>query len=111
MVAVFALRLACGLLAGLWLLSPAEVNPRFFRVQFLTALGLEAVAAFFLREIATPELWGFLGAGLLLTFLGAIVWGVEGAPGGRSLTFLTVPFLAIALMLAVREVNADASAW
>ena len=45
MLAAFCLRLALGLLAGLLLLSPKQLHPRFFRTHFLTALGLMAVAA------------------------------------------------------------------
>jgi hypothetical protein len=82
MLALFCLRLASGLLAALLLLRPAEVNPRFFRVQFLTALGLMVVAAFFLREGADLYLWLTLGAGMGLCFLGSLVWSLDRAPGG-----------------------------
>ena len=56
MLAIFCLRLALGLIAALLLLSPAQVNPRFFRTHFLTTLGLTAVAtAFFVDlEMAFP---------------------------------------------------------
>lgn len=82
MLALFCLRLASGLLASLLLLRPTEVNPRFFRVQFLTALGLMVVAAFFLRAAADLVLWLALGAGMGLCFLGSLVWSLEKAPGG-----------------------------
>ena len=59
MVATFCLRLACGLVLALMVLVPAQVPPRFFRVQYLTALGLSAVAGFFLRELADVRLWHF----------------------------------------------------
>jgi len=111
MVAIFALRLACGLLACLWLLSPADVNPKFFRVQFLTALGLSVVAAFFLGETASAELWWSLGFAVGLAFLGSMVWHLEGAPGGRLLILLTAPVLALALVLASGELNPAADGW
>ena len=49
-LSVFALRLAAGMIACLLLLSPADVNPRFYRVHFLTALGLTGLAAVFVRD-------------------------------------------------------------
>ncbi len=82
MLALFCLRLADGLLACLLLLRPAQVNPRFFRVQFLTALGLSVVAAFFLRGSADLLTWIALGSGMGLCFLGSLVWSLERAPGG-----------------------------
>src|SRR2546423_1481204 len=45
MLATFSLRLACGLSGALLLLPAALVNPRFFRVQFWTILGLLVVPA------------------------------------------------------------------
>ena len=44
MLATFCVRLAVGLLAGLLLLSPKQLHPRFFRTHFLTVLGLLVVA-------------------------------------------------------------------
>jgi hypothetical protein len=82
MLALFCLRLAGGLLACLLLLRPAQVNPRFFRVQFLTALGLSVVAAFFLRATADLLTWVVLGSAMGLCFLGSLVWSLERAPGG-----------------------------
>ena len=38
MLSQFFLRLAFGMLAALLLLSPGQINPRFYRTQFLTAL-------------------------------------------------------------------------
>jgi hypothetical protein len=82
MLALFCLRLVFGLLASLLLLRPVQVNSRFFRVQFLTALGLTVVAAFFLRTNADVFTWLALGAAMVLCFLGSLVWSLEGAPGG-----------------------------
>src|SRR5262245_53077266 len=101
-LAVFCLRLAAGLVAALLLLPASRLNPRFFRAQFLTALGLLAAAAFLAREAAGPWLWAALAAGLVLCFLGSVVWMLEGAPGGRALAVLAVPPLAAALLLTAR---------
>jgi hypothetical protein len=109
MLAVFCLRLACGLTAALLLLSPAQVNPRFFRVHFLTALGLAAVAAMSLREHADSALALALAGALGLTFLGSVVWLLDGAPGGQTLIFLAAATLTASLWLA--EVSAGDARW
>jgi hypothetical protein len=100
LLATFALRLACGLVASLVLLSPAQVNPRFYRTHFLTALGLAAVALIFLADRADPWLWAALGGSLGLALLGSMAWMLEGAPGGRTLIVLTAATLALTLGLA-----------
>jgi hypothetical protein len=100
MLAVFCLRLACGMIACLLLLPPAQVNPRFFRTHFLTALALTVVAALFLREQERLVLWLALGAAMLCTFLGSVVWMLEGAPLGRTSIVLSVPALAAGLVLS-----------
>src|SRR5712691_5915187 len=99
MLALFCLRLACGLVASLLLFSPVPVNPRFYRAHFLIVLGLAAVATLFLWQSATVELRGVLCAGIMLAFLGSLVWSLEGAPGGRWLFVLTVAALIAALAL------------
>ncbi len=101
MLAVFCLRLACGLIASLALFPPRLVNPRFYRAHFLTALGLTAVAAFFGRDQPGVRLWGALAV-LVLAFAGSLVWSLEGAPGGRLLIGLTSLALAATLVLASR---------
>src|SRR5947209_6808308 len=97
MLGDFCLRLACGLVCSLLLLSPAQINPRFFRVHFLTVLCLTAVAAIFLREVADLWAWGALGAGSAFAFLGALSWSVDKAPGGQSLIVLTSLSVLVAL--------------
>src|SRR6266404_545200 len=111
MLAVFCLRLACGLVACLLLLSAAQVNPRFFRTQFLTALGLTVLAAVFLREAAGLWLWLALAAVAVLALLGSIVWALEGAPGGRALVVLTAAALTAALLLAGRQRGQAPAGW
>jgi hypothetical protein len=81
MLATFCLRLACGLAGALLLLSPAQVNPRFFRVQYLTILGLTVVSSVDLRHEAGPGLWAALGGTMALAFVESVLWSLEGAPG------------------------------
>jgi hypothetical protein len=100
MLATFCLRLACGLVAALLLLSPAQVNPRFYRVHFLTALALTALAALSLRDTADVTLWAALAGAALLAVLGSVVWSLEGAPAGRTLAVLDTLCLGGALALA-----------
>src|SRR5262245_49404264 len=101
MLVLFCLRLAVGLLACLLLLSPAQINPRFYRTHFLVALALAAVAAVFLdRETAGLALWVSLGAGLVLSLAGFFAWSLEGAPLGRTLIVATLVSLGAALGLA-----------
>jgi hypothetical protein len=97
MVAVFCLRLAVGLMAALALLSPAQVNSRFYRAHCWIALGLTIVAAVFAREMAGTALWFTLGAGVALAFLGSVIWALERAPGGRIVIVLTSLTLAVSL--------------
>src|SRR5581483_6109890 len=112
-LAVFCLRLACGMIAAVLVLSPDQVNPRFYRVQFLTALGLTALAAALLYDVAGPWLWAALGGSLVLTFLGSFAWSLNGAPGGRIAIPPTALALAATLGLAtVGQVPEDGSlAW
>ena len=109
MTPLFCLRLAWGMAAALLILSPVQVNPRFYRVQFQVTLGLAALAGVFLFQ--NPEadltLLGVLGAGLALSFLGSVVWSLEGAPGGRVVMVLNAVAFAAALALTARQVLAD----
>jgi hypothetical protein len=112
MFAIFCLRLACGLLGCLPLLSPAQVNPRFFRTHFLTALGLCVVALVLLHASASLALWLTLAAAIVLTFLGSIVWLLEGAPGSRWLLALALPAVLAALALTSAAQDAQTGlAW
>jgi hypothetical protein len=109
MIATFCLRLACGLVAALVVLPTGQVPPRFFRVQYLTSLGLLAVAAFFLREVADLRLWIVLGAALTLTFAGSVVWHVEGSPGQPIILVLANVALLAALFLGAQASRGDKS--
>jgi hypothetical protein len=99
MPAVFALRLAAGMLACLLILPRRQVHPRFYRTHFLTALGLACVAAAFAFGEASATALALLGAGIALAFAGSVVWSLEGAPAGLGLTALTVVALGGALWL------------
>ncbi|HEY7311663.1 MAG TPA: hypothetical protein VH643_20025 [Gemmataceae bacterium] len=103
MLAVFALRLAAGMIGCLLLLPPAIINPRFFRTHFLTALALAGVAVVCVREEAAWPLLTLLGTAMALSFFGSMVWGLEGAPGGRAFIVLTA--LALAAALGLHEAN------
>jgi hypothetical protein len=100
MTAIFLLRVAVGLVAGLALLSPTLVNPRFYRAQFWITFGLSLGAAMFAGDVAGPALWIAMGCAMLLAFAGSVVWSLEGAPGGRLLVALTAIALAASLGLA-----------
>jgi hypothetical protein len=97
MLATFCVRLALGLMASLFLLSPKRLHPRFFRTHCLTALGLLAVATF----AAWPDavLWQrtALATATVLAFLAAFSWTLDPAPGGWVLVVLTAVAAAIAL--------------
>src|SRR5262249_34669342 len=97
MLATFCLRLACGLIAALFLLAPTQVNPRFYRTHFLTAVALAAVALVFLWDTDDPLLWLALWAGLAVALLGSVAWMLEGAPGGRLWALLAAGAFAVAL--------------
>src|SRR5438105_774402 len=99
MLALFCLRLAAGLMASLLLLPAAQVNPRFYRVHFQTALALALGAVVLFYPSADGRLWLALG-GAATALLGSLVWAFEGAPGGRVLLALTTLLLTAALGLA-----------
>jgi hypothetical protein len=99
MLAVFCLRLACGMLACLLLLSPRATNPRYYRTHFLTALGLACAAFLLVRETTAWPVLGWILAGAILAFLGSLSWSLDGAPGGRVLIVVTASVLAVGLCL------------
>jgi hypothetical protein len=106
MLAMFCLRLAGGLIASLALFSSQEVNPRFYRVHFLTALGLIACVMVLTRD--RDGIWkGGLYGGAALAFAGSLVWSLERAPAGRWLIGLTALALAIALAGARLDRRSD----
>jgi hypothetical protein len=111
MAAIFCLRLACGLIAVLPILPAAVVPPRFFRVQFLVALGLLAVAAFFLRDTAELPFWLACTAVAGCCVAGSIVWHLDKAPGGQLLIWLTTPVMLACLILGGIAASAHETTW
>src|SRR5438046_2210242 len=99
MLAIFCLRLACGLIGSLLLFSPRLVNPRFYRAHFLIGLGVTAVAAVFAWSAADFWVMSVLSAALAFAFLGSVVWSLEGEPGGCWIIGATVVLLVSALCL------------
>src|SRR5215468_6845835 len=96
MLPLFCLRLALGLLVALLVLPSAVIHPRFYRTHFLTVLGLCCVALVpILKDGYDVPRALFVAAGL--SFLGAVVWSLEGAPGGRVLILLTIAALAVTM--------------
>lgn len=102
MLAVFCLRLALGVIAALLLLRPAQINPRFYRTHFLTALALVAGTLVLLWESPWP-LRAALSGALVLAFFGSASWSLEGHPGGRTLIGLTLLTLAACVWLLERQ--------
>jgi hypothetical protein len=99
MLAIFSLRLALGMLGSLFLLSPSQMHPRFFRTHFLTALGL-FVLALFLKwddQIARTVLICFV----ITAFVGSLAWVFEQTKAGWLV--LTVTVAALALWLEFSE--------
>jgi len=99
MLATFCARLALGLVAGLLLLSPRQLHPRFFRTHFLTALGLLVVATFAAWTDAGAWPRGLLAAATVLSLLGGLSWTLDPAPGGRTILVLVCTVLVAALWL------------
>lgn len=112
MIATFCLRLAWGLIVALTLLPAQYVPPRFFRVQYLTALGLLAVAAFFLAPVANWSVWLALAASVLGAFIGSVIWHLDNSPGHRWVLGFCVLALGAALVLGGQATRGDrASPW
>ena len=111
MVATFCLRLASGLLLMLPILSPGQIPPRFFRVHFLTALGLLVLAGIFMIEAADLAFWIVLALAGLACLGGSIVWHLDEAPGGVWINVATPILLAVCLVYGgmLRRGDADSA--
>jgi hypothetical protein len=107
MLPLFCIRLAAGLTGSLLLLSPSQVNPRFYRAHFLIALGLGAVALAFEWGSGGAGLLIVLAVGMALAFGGSLAWSLERAPFGRLIGALTAAVLAAALGLAESAARGD----
>lgn len=112
MAVTFCLRLAAGLILMLPILNPALIPPRFYRVHFLTALGLLAVVGILFFESATLGFWLTYAAAVLGCVIGSIIWHLDEAPGGRLSVLLTPIALTACLiqggMLQRPDGDADA---
>lgn len=104
-VCLFCVRLACGLMGSLLVLTPSQVNPRFYRVHFLIALGILAVPLVLGWRVLGAWEKVTLFSALTLAFFGSLVWSLEGAPAGRLLAVLTFVATIIALLLAERDLE------
>jgi hypothetical protein len=98
LLSAFALRLAAGMIACLLVLSPSQVNPRYFRTHFLTALGLGVVAYLFLPWGASWVLQGLMIAAMVVALCGSVSFGLENAPGGKVFAWLDAVLLFAALV-------------
>jgi hypothetical protein len=97
MLATFCARVALGMIACLGLLSPRQLHPRFFRTQFLTALGLLVVATLAAWPDVGPLPRGLLVAATAFTLFGALSWTLDPAPAGRLLIVASAGILIAAL--------------
>jgi hypothetical protein len=86
-------------------LTPQQVNQRFYRAHFLTILGLTTLAA-----VTYEFAWEFLPA-LACAGLGSVVWSLEGAPAGRWLIGLTALALIVAVSVTASIVPPQANAY
>jgi hypothetical protein len=107
MLAAFCLRLACGLIGSLTILSPRQINPRFYRTHFLTALGLSVVALVFAWDGVWSWLEVTLGGATMLAVLGSLSWSLEESPAGRLLIWITLVVLMAALVLGESRLVVD----
>ena len=98
MAVTFCLRLAAGLILMLPILPAALIPPRFYRVHFLTALGLLAVVGLLFYETATTTFWVLYAVSALCCLIGSIVWHLDQAPGGNWTIWLTPGALAACLI-------------
>jgi hypothetical protein len=99
MVTTFCLRLALGMVAPMMILPAAIVPPRFFRVQFLSALALLVIAGVFHVSFTVDWGPGLLAAAAIACALGSIVWHTDEAPLGRILFFVATVFIAAAMVM------------
>jgi hypothetical protein len=116
MLALFCLRLATGLCAALLILSPKQINPRFYRTHFLAILGLASAAGILLFGTGSLLLTLCLAMGLTSAFVGSIVWSLQSAPGGRlaigaTTTCLVAAFIVWDLGTAHEAIAVQSSGW
>lgn len=85
------------------ILPASQIPPRFYRVHFLTALGLLVVVALFTGDmadsVAAVSFWLILATSGLACVIGSIVWHLDKEPGGRFIVWMTPVFLLSCLSL------------
>jgi hypothetical protein len=99
MLAIFCVRLALGLILFLPLLWNCLPHARFVRTQFLTALGLLVVATVSAWDDAGGWLGGLLVAAASLSLLGTLMWTLDPAPAGRTISIAFIAVLVAALTI------------
>jgi hypothetical protein len=80
------------------ILPAAIIPPRFYRVHFLSALGLLALAGLFMGHLGTVLFWGVFATSALGCVIGSIIWHLDEAPGGAIVACLTPAALAACLI-------------
>jgi hypothetical protein len=93
MIALFCARLALGMIGALVLLSPSQVNPRYYRTHFLTALAALVIVLLFGWWSYSVLMLILLGVGMALCVFGSISWSIENNPGGVATVWLTLAVL------------------
>ena len=81
------------------ILPRRQIPPRFFRVHFLTALGLLAVAGFFHGGADRPVLAVVRHSRCPACLVGSIVWHLDEAPLGRACGSLRRPIALAACLI------------
>ncbi len=97
MLSTFCLRLACGMIGALSLLSWTHVNSRFFRTHFLVVVGLISLTAALDTSEMSVAYWLALGLAALFACLGSILWSLEGNPGGQAAALVCAVSLTVTL--------------
>lgn len=98
MLVLFVLRLALGLLAGLLILSPNEIAPRFYRTHFLTVFSLGIIALIFPPPNEPSQLYFIcLITAMIVSLLMALFITLEYTPKGRLSALM--PLLGIGLAI------------
>lgn len=110
MVATFCLRLAAGMILMLPILPAGQIPPRFYRVHFLTALGLLTVVAVFFFDKADTLFWILFASAAIGCVIGSIVWHLRDAPGGVLVAFFTPVALTACMIYGGNLQRGDADA-
>jgi hypothetical protein len=90
------------------ILPPVHIPPRFYRVHFLTALGLLVVAGIFVGDSAPWAFWLTFAAAGSACLIGSIVWHLDEAPGGKLSVYLTPIVMAACLIYGGILARSDA---